>query len=252
MSSDPTQRFSDRVKDYIKYRPGYTPEVLNYIESTCQLTPGAVIADIGSGTGIFSELLLERGYRVYGIEPNDPMRIAAEELLKGQPKFISVNGSSEQTTLPGHSVDLVTAATAFHWFRRDEAKKEFQRILKPNGWVALLWNERRPDADEFAQAYEALLCSQPDYKNVNDKYSSYDQLKSFFTEGSLRKASFANEQIFDAESLAGRARSSSFVPQPDTAESKDFFQQLYNMFARYQKNGKVTFWYNTVVYTGKI
>lgn len=187
MSTDPTRRFSDRVEDYTRYRPGYPEEAVDYIIQQCHLPKDAPIADMGSGTGIFAGLLLNKGYTVYGVEPNGPMRKAAENFLSGQSRFISVNGSSEQSTLPAVSVDLVTAATAFHWFRREEARAEFRRILKPQGCVAILWNARKEDTDDFAEAYEALLRSLPDYKDVSGKYLSYEDLQNFFAEGTLQK-----------------------------------------------------------------
>lgn len=248
--NDPAQRFSNRVDDYIKYRPGYPDEAVAFIETECKLPVQATIADVGSGTGIFAKLLLDRGYKVYGVEPNAPMRSAAESLLKGYANFTSVNGDAANTTLHDKSVDLVTAATAFHWFDREKSSAEFQRILKPGGAVALLWNERQPDTDAFAQAYEDLLRGLPDYRDVNDKYSSYEQLQNFFAEGTLIRRSFPNQQTFDLEGLNGRARSSSFVPQPYTTEGTAFFEQLKDIFNRHQVNGTITFYYNTVVYVG--
>ncbi|GAB2684096.1 class I SAM-dependent methyltransferase [Mucilaginibacter koreensis] len=249
---NPTQRFSDRVEDYIKYRPGYPAEAINYILNQSQVQQGAAVADIGSGTGISSKLFLERGYQVYGIEPNEPMRKGAEGYLKEQAGFISVNGSSEHTTLPDGSVDLVVAGTAFHWFKQQETKAEFQRILKPGGYVALFWNVRKPDADEFNVAYEQLLKQQPEYRDTKETYDSYKDLQSFFGPEGFEKKIFAHEQHFDADGLAGRSRSSSFVPQPGTDEGFAFFQQLTNIFSLYQVNGQVTFYYDAVVYMGKM
>jgi ubiquinone/menaquinone biosynthesis C-methylase UbiE len=249
---DPIKRFSDRVEDYIKYRPSYPAESIDYILHKSQIPQGAAIADVGSGTGISSKLFLNRGYQVYGVEPNEPMRQGAETYLKAQAGFTSINGSSEHTTLPDQSVDLIIAGTAFHWFNQQETKTEFKRILKPGGYVAIFWNERKGDADEFNVAYEQLLRQQPDYKNATDKYAGYEELQSFFGTEGFEKKVFANQQQFDAEGLAGRSRSSSFVPQPGTDEGTAFFQQLTHLFSLYQVNGQVSFYYDTVVYMGRL
>ena len=139
----PTERFSDRVADYVRYRPGYPPELLECLQRNCGLRPQWVVADVGSGTGLLAKIFLENGNRVFGIEPNAAMRAAGEEFLRGLDQFTSQEGRAEATGLPARSVDLITAGQAFHWFDRRRARAEFERILKPGGWVALVWNERR-------------------------------------------------------------------------------------------------------------
>src|SRR5687768_16300575 len=150
-------RFSSRAEAYAKYRPCYPAGVVETLKSECGLTTDSVVADVGSGTGILTELLLKNGNRVFGIEPNEAMRVFAEEALKDYPQFESVDGSAEATALPDDTMDIVVAAQAFHWFDREKTKREFTRILKPNGWVALIWNERRLDTTPFLRAYENLL-----------------------------------------------------------------------------------------------
>ena len=123
------QRFSNRVENYVKFRPGYPPEVLQLFHDEMKLRPDSVIADIGSGTGISAKLFLENGNEVFGVEPNDAMRSAAENFLSGYSKFRSVNGTAENTTLDESSLDFVIAAQAFHWFKPEETHGEFKRIL---------------------------------------------------------------------------------------------------------------------------
>src|SRR5689334_18081902 len=173
--SDSTRRFSSRVENYVKYRPSYPPQVVELLANECGLTqvgaeridpqppapgsqpPASLIADIGAGTGLLAELFLKRGYRVLGIEPNREMREARARLLAGYPHYTAIDGTAEASTLDDHSVDLITAGQAFHWFDRERARAEFARILRPSGWVALVWNERRIDSTPFLADYERLL-----------------------------------------------------------------------------------------------
>ena len=124
MEPDPTRRFSNRVDDYVRYRPHYPPGVLDRLREGIALTPRTVIADVGSGTGISTELFLQNGNTVFAIEPNPEMRAAAERLLGGRPNFHSVRGTAEATTLPDGSVDCVVAAQAFHWFDPEKTRVE--------------------------------------------------------------------------------------------------------------------------------
>ncbi len=146
---EPTHRFSSRVDNYVLHRPGYPADVLGLLRTECGLTPNSVIADIASGTGIFTRLLLENGNRVYGVEPNPEMRSAGETFLAAFPRFTSITGTAEATILAAQSVDLITAAQAAHWFDRGKSRREFVRILKPGGWLVLLWNERQPTRRPF-------------------------------------------------------------------------------------------------------
>ncbi len=212
---DPTQRFSARVENYVKYRPHYPRAVLETLKDACQLTSASVIADIGSGTGILTELFLQNGNPVYAVEPNREMREAGEQFLQGFAHFHSINGRAEATTLADRSVDFVTAGQAFHWFDRESAKAEFIRILKPGGWVALVWNDRESSTRPFLIAYESLLKQYAtDYEAMTHKNISADDLADFFAPAELRLQTFPNTQEFDIEGLRGRLLSSSYSPLP--------------------------------------
>ena len=154
---DPTLGFSNRVADYTRARPSYPSELIELLRDEVGLGPGRTVADIGSGTGILTSLLLDSGSRVIGVEPNDAMREAAETLLGPHPVFQSVAGTAEDTGLPADSVDIVTAAQAFHWFEVEKTSREFRRILRRGGWVALIWNRRRVEGSAFLQAFERFL-----------------------------------------------------------------------------------------------
>src|SRR5271154_3656194 len=138
---DTVARFSDRAKDYVKYRPHYSPEVVQALRQACDLGPEHAIADVGCGPGLLAEVLLENGNRVIGVEPNLEMREAGQEYLARFADFSMIDGSAENTTLAAASMDFVVAGQAFHWFRPGPARAEFVRILKPGGWTVLIWHD---------------------------------------------------------------------------------------------------------------
>ena len=253
MTHDSTSRFTGRVANYAKYRPGYPAKVLEYLHHECHLTQQSVIADVGSGTGIFTKLLLDRGYGVYAVEPNEAMRAEAERQFKSDSHFHSINGTAETTTLDGRSINLIVCAQAFHWFSNAETKSEFKRVLAPHGHVALIWNNRCIDADDFAIAYEILLKQQEgDYEMINHQNLTEADFAGFFHDGKYKLSKFSNFQVFNFQQLAGRAFSSSYVPAQDTEAGHLFSIQLKAIFDQYQTSGTVMFRYDTEVYLGHI
>ncbi len=250
--ADPTQRFSGRVEDYARYRPHYPAAVIELLEASCGLHPGSVVADIGSGTGILSQMLLSVGCRVYGVEPNPGMREAGERLLCGFPLFASVDGAAEASTLPDGSVDIVTAGQAFHWFDRPRCRAEFVRILRPGGWVALIWNKRRKDADPFARAYEKLLRAwATDYEKVDHENVTDAMIAAFFHPSTFVLRTFPNRQNFDYDALEGRLRSSSYAPPAGHPGHVPMLAALRAAFDEHNRDGKVSFDYDTAVYFGR-
>jgi SAM-dependent methyltransferase len=251
--ADAKQRFSDRVENYIRYRPSYPPEVLALLRSQCSLTPDSVVADIGSGTGILSKLFLEQGNRVFGVEPNAEMRSAGERLLADHNTFTSVPGSAEQTGLVDASVNLIAAGQSFHWFDRERARREFQRILTPGGWVVILWNNRLTDTTPFLRAYEELLlrCG-TDYAQIDHKNITSDVLREFFQPADFKLKLLPNEQVFDFDGLRGRALSSSYVPAEGHAGHAPFLRELKAIFEKHNDDDRVAFLYETQVYYGRL
>jgi SAM-dependent methyltransferase len=245
-------RFSSRVENYIKYRPGYPSETLDILKRDCGLTKDSVIADVGSGTGILSELFLQNGNKVFGIEPNAPMRFAGEDLLKAYENFVSIDGSAEATALEPQSVDLVTAAQAFHWFKRSEAKSEFKRILKSNGWVVLIWNERLVDSTAFLRDYESLLLRYgTDYQEIRHE-NVEPEIADFFAPASFQLQTLPNSQHFDLEALKGRVYSSSYAPEPGHPNFAPMMSALEESFNAHNQDGIVTFEYETKIYYGRV
>lgn len=250
--SDPTTRFSDRVDNYVKYRPGYPAAILDLLGREADWSEHSIVADVGSGTGILTEMFLKAGNEVCAVEPNREMRMAAERLLAGYPRLQSVDGTAEQTGLADGSVDLITAGQAFHWFNPARAKIEFQRILRPGGAVALIWNKRLTTTSAFLVAYEAFLMQHgTDYKDVDHTRISEVMLTEFFRPGSFTYHSFFNRQVFDREGLRGRLLSSSYVPAAGQAGYQPMLEDLDALFETHQDDGHVFFDYDANVYLGR-
>lgn len=257
-SPQSTVRFSDRVADYVRFRPGYPPETLDLLRDAVGLTTQSVVADIGSGTGISTELLLRSGAEVYGVEPNDPMRAAAEAQLAANPRFHSVRGTAEATTLAAGSIDVVAAAQAFHWFDRDRTRAEFTRILRPGGYVVLLWNSRHVDTTPLLRGYEALLRQYAtDYDAVNHQNIDAAAVARFYAPGSCTRVVLPNSQSFDFAGLRGRLLSSSYAPAAGDPRHEPMLAALRQLFDEHATVGpgaeKVArFDYDTEIYYGRL
>lgn len=250
---DPTGRFSDRVDEYVRHRPGYPPQLVELLRRECGLGPGCDAADIGSGTGKLTELLLVTGARVYAVEPNDAMRQAAERLLGRVPGFVSVDGRAEATGLADGSVDLVTAAQAFHWFDHAAARAEVLRILRPRGIAALVWNERAEEGSAFLQDYERCLREfSLDYAEVDQRRTaSRERIAAFFGSGGFREAEFPNRQDLDLDGLRGRYLSTSYALPRGHPKSGEAMEALSEIFRKHQEHGSVHFDHRARVYHGR-
>ncbi len=251
-ASDATSRFSDRVENYVRYRPGYPPGALQVLQGECGLLPTHVVADIASGTGIWTRILLEHGNPVFAVEPNAEMRQAGERLLAAFPKFISVAGKAEATTLADASVDFVTSAQAAHWFDREKARREFARILRPGGWLVLIWNERLVDTTPFLREYEQMLLNfGTDYEKVRHERTT-DEVNEFYDPQPFHERVFALRQEFDYTGLEGRLLSSSYAPGPGHANHEPMLKELRRLFDEHARQERVAFDYKTRIYLGRL
>ena len=248
----PTERFSNRVQNYVRYRPSYPHEVIDLLRAECGLTLNSVVADMGSGTGKLTELLLPHSKCVIAIEPNVEMREAGERLLKSHPNFISRAAAAEATTLGEHSIDLIVAAQAFHWFDRERARTEFERVLKPGAQVALIWNALQTGSTPFLAAYEALLREfAPEYERVNHRNVDLPKLREFFgCQPQCR--SFPHIQHFDFAGLRGRLLSSSYVPAEGDPASAAMLNCLHELFDANEQDGQVVLLYDTQMYFSQL
>ena len=247
-------RFSSRVENYKKFRPGYPEAIISFLEAKKILDENSIIADIGSGTGILSELFLKNGNIVYGIEPNFDMRSAAERMLNEYSAFISIDGSAEFTTMKDHSVDIITVGQAFHWFDHEKTRKEFLRILKPQGFVVIIWNNRKRSGSTFLEAYEDLLLTYgTDYRKIRNIQIDFEKFYGTkkISQGYKREI-FDNYQSLDYPGLKGRLLSSSYTPLDDHLNFNNMITELEKIFNDNNQNGVITFEYETEIYYGQL
>lgn len=257
-NTDSKQRFSSRVDAYREFRPRYPAEVLELLQQKCGLTPASVIADIGAGTGMLAEIFLQFGNSVLAVEPNPAMRSACKDMRPQYPNLTCIDGSAEATTLAEHCADFVTVGQALHWFNLERARAEFVRILKPRGWCAVVYNERRTGGDPFHDGYERILREFGiDYESVRGTYPQQQKLEEFFDAGNgatpaMQQASFPNAQKFDFKGLLGRILSSSYMPQPSHPRYLDMVRAIEGLFSLGQLEGHVRLEYGCVVTYGRL
>ena len=250
---DAKQRFSNRVSDYVRHRPSYPQALIGVLQQGCGLNQEKVIADIGSGTGILSKLFLDHGNRVFGVEPNAEMRAAGEEFLREYKNFTSIAAEAESTKLPGASVDLVTAGQAFHWFQPEAARREFRRILTPEGWVVILWNDRRMDESPFSRQYEELSERYgTDYASVKAAYPDSHGVQKFFGQDAFGARELPNYQVFDFPALAGRLKSGSYIPSEGHPNFAPMLAELQRIFNKNEQGGVVRMEYITRIYFAQL
>jgi SAM-dependent methyltransferase len=247
--ADPTKRFSKTVENYLAYRPGYPPQIIDFLKEKFDFAAGHVVADVGSGTGKLTSLFLENGNPVFTIEPNPDMRLAAEQLFRDHSNFHSINGTAEETNLSDKFVDFIVAAQAFHWFHPQKAKAEFQRILTENGKILLIWNNRIDEESAFMKAYDDFLKRwATDYEATNLRKVDHDILSDFFAPKNYFRKDFYHYQQFDLEGLIGRYLSCSYAFDAQHPEHEAAISVLKRIFERFQENGFVKMWYRAEVY----
>lgn len=249
----PTERFTSRVEEYRRFRPGYPAAIVDLLEKECGLTSAARVVDVAAGTGLLSEIFLERGYAVEAIEPNEKMRAACETLRERWPQLRCSDGTAEATGLPNASADLITVAQAMHWFDLDRTRAEFVRLLRPEGWCAVMYNHRRMGGDALHDGYERILLDFGiDYLKVQRQHMTEEKLAAFFAPSVAKQAVFANAQQLTMEGLEGRIVSSSYMPQPGHGRYAEMRAAIEKLFAGNQKDGVVTLQYDCVVAYGRL
>jgi SAM-dependent methyltransferase len=243
-------RFTGRAEAYSKYRPTYPREIIDILNAQIGFSKEKIVADVGSGTGILTKIFLDNGNRVFGIEPNDEMRSFAEKNLSNYANFVSMNQSAEKTDLSSNSIDLVTAGQALHWFDPDLSRAEFARILKPSGYVMIVYNERGTGDGGVMDGYEKLINKNAKASVVPDIDAEY--LAKFFNSKNYREFTVPNKQVLDFEALVGRAASASYLPTKNDPGYDNMKQDLRRLFDTYQVNGLITIIYATTIFLGQI
>ncbi|WP_367606966.1 class I SAM-dependent methyltransferase [Legionella sp. W05-934-2] len=243
---DNTQRFSNRVENYLLARPGYPQAIVDLLKEKCHLTAHSLVADIGSGTGIFTKLLLDEGIQVFGVEPNQAMRQAAEKYLANYSLFQSIDGQADHTQLPKHSIDLITVAQAYHWFNKEQTEVEFLRVLKPTGSLFLVWNLRENNTPIMRDYEQLLIEFGTDYLNVSAENAQKQALT--FHGQAFKTHSFDNHQDLNWPQLKSRLLSCSYIPSETAPNYNAMMHTLENLFNKHQRNGVIHFSYITKCY----
>jgi SAM-dependent methyltransferase len=249
----PTERFSSRVTDYVRYRPDYPTALMAWLHGEMKVAKGAKVADIGAGTGISSKMFLDAGHDVVAVEPNAGMRAAAVEWLGASPGFSAIDGNAEATKLADASVDLISVAQAFHWFDQQAVKPEWRRILRAGGLVAIYWNSRKLTGSAFLEGYEKLLNDYGlDYSSVSERYGDDEHMRRWFGAGLRGMAYFPHSQRLDFDALRGRLLSSSYAPQAGHADHESMLAALRELFDATERDGFVDFDYDTRIFVGEL
>jgi len=243
--------FSGKADAYAASRPDYPAALYDALEARGFLPPSSDVADLGAGTGLFARALLERGHRVVAVDPSAPMRAVADAALSGFPGYRSIAGTAEHSGLPDASVDLVTAAQAFHWFRVNQARAECLRILRPGGLVALVWNDREPAAPVNGALDSLFLAFGGDKRRAMATAGERREVPAFFRGGEIATLTFAHAHRLDALALEGLAFSRSYMPAPDSEEGRKARTQIADIFAAHAEGGMVTIPYETVAIVGR-
>ncbi|HEU4325132.1 MAG TPA: class I SAM-dependent methyltransferase [Roseiflexaceae bacterium] len=252
---DTYSHYSRIVENYARYRPRYPERLVDLLRAECGLAPEHTVADVGTGTGQLAELFLRNGNRVYGVEPNPEMLAAAVLLLRAYPAFTGVAAPAEATSLPDRSVDFVAVGNAFHWFEHGQARREFARLLVPDGWVVLVWNLERNNGSPFADAFEHVWRT---YIDPSARFGRGGEralpayLTDFFGAGNLHQTSLDNRQVCDLTALQGLAQSFLKAPRPGDQRHTAMQGELQALFEQYQQDGVVTLEYDTAVVYGRL
>lgn len=250
---DPTDRFSHRVDDYVRYRPDYPEQLLEWLASEHGVDKNWLVADIGAGTGISTRYFLDAGYQVVAVEPNAAMRASCEKWLGDEAGLRVVDGKAEATTLDDASVDLIAAAQAFHWFDRKTIRAEWSRILRLGGLAAVCWNTRRLEGSQFLEGYEELLLEYcDDYSSIAERYASDDEMQQWFGKGFRGMANFPHGQMLDYKALRGRLMSCSYAPRRGDPAHEPMLEALQELFATCEDDGVISFDYDTRVFVGSV
>ena len=232
-----TERFSGRVQAYLAYRPRFPRGIVPFLREHGALPEGAVVADVGAGTGMLAEIFLEAGHRVIAVEPNGEMLEACRELAGQEPALEVVQGSAESTTLPKASVDLIAVGRAMHWFDWPRAHREFQRILRADGWVLLASNGHSDSGSPISNRLsEIFRKSRTDSAEADTTRDFQKRLRGFLDTSSWQRKTLHHSMTVDFATLLGYAESLSAIPRPGERGYEGMVAELRAVFEEYQRD----------------
>ena len=235
-----TERFSGRVEAYLAYRPRFPRGIIAFLREHGALPEDAVVADVGAGTGMLAEIFLEAGHRVIAVEPNAEMLQACRELASQRPALEVVEGTAEATTLPDASVDLIAVGRAMHWFDWPRAHREFERILRPGGWVLVATNGHRDSGAAVSNRLSEILRKwRTDSVEADTRRDFKERLQEFLDTSSWQRTTLHHSMTVDFATLLGYAESLSAIPRPGERGYEGMVAELRAVFAEYQRDGDV-------------
>lgn len=250
---DSKGKFTNKVAAYVKYRPSYPQELVDYLVCEVGLSQSSVVADVGAGTGILTKLLADKVNKIFAVEPNFNMRTACIQYCIDFNSFVAIDGSAEETNLPDKSVNFITVAQAFHWFDRQKTRVEFQRILKTNGKVILIWNSRVPESELIKENDELCRRLCPEFKGFSGGSDvSLETYSDFFKDGYCEYKVFDNNRLLNLENYIGASLSASYAPLEKDDSYKLFINELTRLFDKYSIDGKLLMPNKTRCYIGEI
>jgi len=243
--------FSQKVAAYVASRPGYPDALFDALLAIGALSADKAVADVGAGTGLLTQSLLSRARLVTAIEPSDDMRAACDAQLAGHPNYRSLRGTAEHTSLGDASVDLVTAAQAFHWFDIDASRQEILRVLRPAGQVALIWNDR-VRTDPLHVAMDEVFATYGGAKRgAMLAHENRSDVPRFFGGATLHEIDFPHEHRLDRDGLRALAFSRSYMPDPESDGGQATAREIDAIFGRLAGDGRVAVQYRCVAFVGR-
>ena len=245
---DNTKKFDNKADVYLKGRPSYPDELTDFLKEKFGLNKNSAVADVGSGTGIFTEKLAKICGKVYAVEPNEDMRRTAETRFKIFTNVVSVDGCAENTALDGCSVDFVTAAQAFHWFDVNSFGRECRRILKRGGKTFLIWNRRDVNAEINLRLYELYRKFCPKFTGFGGGENNTEEKIRKFYGGDYSEKEFENPVSYPREKFVSRCLSSSYSIGESDFRYSDYICAVNGIFDEYATDGILTVPNKTVVY----
>lgn len=249
---DSTKFYFGKQEDYSKYRPSYPKELFEFLVKDYNLKNKDIV-ELGAGTGKFSKIASVYCNKIYYVEPNIDMINKGKEYCNDCYNITFVNSSAENTKLPSYIADIIFAVQSFHWFDKFTVKEEVKRILKPNGYFAIIWNDWEDENNEFSKKYFKYV-SEWNTKLTGRKYQhkNVDDRKNFFKDGMYASHIFIHSKQYNLEMLVGLSKSLSYAPKEGDIYYGEFIKGIIEIFNDYQNNDYVRFDFHTEIYIGRI